>query len=168
MTLQATIETATETFLHTVLGAIRGATLEEISEVPASIRRAVTHVTNVHVRDVSGLPTIDKQARKLAKRAAKLAMHTHDPMLGIEIGRTGHRITATGRLKRRSPEEIRKALGKVLGLLHTKGPMRSEQIRTKLGMLRAELPRVLQEGIKTKQLKTKGQRRATVYTARSV
>jgi hypothetical protein len=70
------------------------------------------------------------------------------------------------RLKRRSPEQIQETLGKVLGLLLTKGAMRSEDIRRELGLLPSELPRVLKEGIKTKQLKAKGQKRATTYSAR--
>ena len=73
---------------------------------------------------------------------------------------------AKGRLARRSPADIAKALEKVVALVKSsKAPLRSEQIRQKLGMDRKEMPRVLQEGLTKKALKSKGQKRATTYSA---
>jgi hypothetical protein len=73
---------------------------------------------------------------------------------------------AKGRLHRRSPQEIAKALGKVVTLLKsTKAGLRAEQIRKKLGMQANEMPRVLKEGLAKKALKSKGQKRSTTYTA---
>lgn len=46
-----------------------------------------------------------------------------------------------------------------------KAGMRSEQIRMKLGMQANEMPRVLKEGLTRKVLKSKGQKRSTMYTA---
>ena len=72
----------------------------------------------------------------------------------------------SGRLARRSSEEIEKALELVVALVKsTKGGLRSEQIRAHLGMQKEELPRVLKEGLSTRQLKSKGQKRSTVYSA---
>jgi hypothetical protein len=75
------------------------------------------------------------------------------------------RVTPSGRLKRRSPEEIAKALDEVVALVKRhKNGLRAEQIRAQLKMDRKEMPRVLQEGLSTKKLKSKGQKRATTYT----
>jgi hypothetical protein len=72
----------------------------------------------------------------------------------------------TGRLPRRSPEEIAKALEQVVALLATHpGGLRAEQIRAELGMDVREMPRVLQAGVAHKMLKSKGEKRATTYTA---
>ena len=73
---------------------------------------------------------------------------------------------STGRLARRSPEQIAKALDQVLALLKTKkAGLRAEQIREALKMQSKEMPRVLKEGFAKKKLKAKGQKRATTYTA---
>jgi hypothetical protein len=45
-----------------------------------------------------------------------------------------------------------------------KDGMRAEEIRSTLGLQSKELPRVLREGLATKMLSKKGQKRATVYT----
>jgi hypothetical protein len=72
-----------------------------------------------------------------------------------------------GRLPRRSAEDIRMALQKIVALVKThKEGMRAEQIRATLGMLPKEMPRILQEGLTSKKLTSKGQKRATVYFAR--
>jgi hypothetical protein len=56
-----------------------------------------------------------------------------------------------GRLKRRSAEDIAKALDKIALLVKThKDGMRAEDIRAKLGMDRKEIPRLLKEGLATR------------------
>jgi hypothetical protein len=74
--------------------------------------------------------------------------------------------TSSGRLSRRSPAELAKALDKIVALVgkHKDG-LRAEQIRVELGMQAKEIPRVLKEGLVTKKLKAKGNKRATAYTA---
>jgi len=68
-------------------------------------------------------------------------------------------------LRRRSLEDIAKALDKVVALVKTsKGGLRAEQIRAKLGMQRNEMPRVLKEGLAKAKLKSKGKKRATTYS----
>jgi hypothetical protein len=75
------------------------------------------------------------------------------------------RVASSGRLKRRSLEDIAKALDEVVALVKKhKSGLRAEQIRAQLKMDRKEMPRVLQEGLSTKKLKSKGQKRATTYT----
>jgi hypothetical protein len=74
---------------------------------------------------------------------------------------------SSGRLNRRSAEEIAAVLNKIVLLVKTqKDGLRAEQIRSKLGMQAKEMPRILKEGIAAKKLTTKGQKRATTYFAK--
>jgi len=76
------------------------------------------------------------------------------------------RTRSSRRLPRRSAEDIAKQLERVVGVVRThKAGLRAEQIRDKLGMQPKEMPRVLKEGLSTKALKSKGQKRATTYFA---
>jgi hypothetical protein len=76
------------------------------------------------------------------------------------------RSRKSGRLARRSPEQIAEALHQVVSLVKgKKDGLRAEQIRAALKMQSKEMPRVLQEGLAKKKLKSKGQKRATTYTA---
>jgi len=72
----------------------------------------------------------------------------------------------SGRLPRRSAEEIAAELDRVVGLVKkSKAGLRAEEIRSALKMQSKEMPRILKEGLATKMLKSKGQKRATTYTA---
>ncbi len=73
-----------------------------------------------------------------------------------------------GRLHRRTPEEIAKALDKVVAAIKaTKGKgMNAEEIKTALKLDRRELPRVLREGLASNKLRSKGAKRATRYFAK--
>ncbi|MGH7295835.1 MAG: hypothetical protein ACRELB_12910 [Polyangiaceae bacterium] len=73
--------------------------------------------------------------------------------------------TANGRLARRGPEDIAKTLGLVVAALKT-SPLRAEEIQKLLKLDKRELPRVLREGLATKKLRKKGQKRSTTYSAR--
>jgi hypothetical protein len=72
-----------------------------------------------------------------------------------------------GRLGRRSPADIEKTLAIVVSALKaTRGKgLRSEQIQIALRLDKRELPRVLRTGIAKKAIRSKGQKRATVYFA---
>ena len=75
------------------------------------------------------------------------------------------RCTPSGRLARRSPEDVAKTLGTVIALVKgKKAGMRAEEIRNALKLDRREVPRVLKAGLSSKTLRSKGQKRATVYT----
>jgi hypothetical protein len=77
------------------------------------------------------------------------------------------KMTRTGRLKRRSSEDIGQVLDQVVALVKkNKDGLRAEQIRTELNLQAKELPRVLKEGLRSKRLRKAGQKRATVYSAR--
>jgi hypothetical protein len=71
---------------------------------------------------------------------------------------------SSGRLSRRSAEDIASTLAKIVALVkrHKEG-LRAEQIRAELGMEAKEMPRVLKEGLAKKALKSKGHKRATTY-----
>jgi hypothetical protein len=72
------------------------------------------------------------------------------------------------RLVRRTPEQIAAVAADITALLRKcpKG-LRAEEIRDKLGLDRRELPRVLQQAVKDKQIKVLGgQKRSTVYGMR--
>ncbi|HWW83869.1 MAG TPA: hypothetical protein VNZ26_09730 [Vicinamibacterales bacterium] len=74
---------------------------------------------------------------------------------------------SSGRLPRRSAEDIGKALEQVVSLVKKHGDgLRAEQIRDELGLQPKEMPRILKEGLSTKKLKSKGQKRATTYFVR--
>jgi hypothetical protein len=76
-------------------------------------------------------------------------------------------VRSTGRLPRRSAEEIAGTLDKIVTLVKKhKGGLRAEEIRMNLGMQAKEMPRLLKEGVSTKKLSSKGQKRATTYFAK--
>jgi hypothetical protein len=71
---------------------------------------------------------------------------------------------AAGRLRRRSADDIAKALDRVVALVKkNKDGLRAEQIRQQLGMQAKEMPRILKEALSKRQLKSRGQKRATTY-----
>ena len=75
--------------------------------------------------------------------------------------------TRSGRLPRRSAEDIAKTLEVVVSLLgNRKNGLRAEQIRTELSMQAKELPRILKEGLSRKRIRAVGQKRATTYFAK--
>jgi hypothetical protein len=77
------------------------------------------------------------------------------------------KATKSGRLPRRSPEEIAKVLDHVVALVKkSKTGMRSEEIKKALNLDVREVPRLLREGIAKKKLTKKGEKRATIYSAR--
>jgi hypothetical protein len=77
------------------------------------------------------------------------------------------KTTKGGRLARRSADDIAKAVDQVVALVkQSKAGLRSEEIKKKLGLDRREVPRILKTAVQTKKLKAKGQKRATVYSAR--
>jgi hypothetical protein len=76
-------------------------------------------------------------------------------------------VARSGRLPRRSAEDIAKTLEVVVSLLGSrKNGLRAEQIRTELNMQAKELPRILKEGLGRKKIRAVGQKRATTYFAK--
>jgi hypothetical protein len=138
--LQSKLTELAQAFAGSVLAAVRSVSLDELL---AGTHRArpETHVVNG-----AKAPVEESAPKRPAARPRAAA--------------------STGRLPRRSADDIAAALDQVVVLVkkHREG-LRAEQIRTELRMQAKEMPRVLKEGLAKKKLKAKGQKRATTYTA---
>ena len=140
MSLRTNLESLASSFASAVLQAIRGASLEDLlADAGTGARRG------------PGRPPASKATLTTSSAAATSK---------------APRARKSGRLARRSPEQIAKALDQVVALVKgKKDGLRAEQIRAALKMESKEMPRVLQEGLAKKKLKAKGQKRATTYFA---
>lgn len=83
---------------------------------------------------------------------------------GARGGAAGRAPRSTGRLPRRSADDIGQVLDRITGLLKSspKG-LRAEEIRQRLNLLSKELPRPLKEGLSSGRLGKSGNKRATTY-----
>ena len=153
--LRSTIDNFAKTFASSIVAAIKGASLDEIltltgAEAPAARRRPG------RPRGTTTAKPAPKPAVGTVVRPAPARKPTSAPA----------KKTARGRLPRRSPADIAKALDRVVAVVkkNPKG-LRAEQTRAELKMDAKEMPRVLKEGLSKKVLKSKGQKRSTTYTA---
>jgi hypothetical protein len=124
----------------------------QIVELTGSLTNAILEtIRSASLKELMGDPSRGQKPR-LAGRMAILPV--------------GPRLLPSGRLHRRSLDEIAKTLDSVASLLkrHPQG-LRAEQIRNELGLMRKELPRVLKDGLTNKVLRAKGEKRATTYFA---
>ena len=135
--LRTNLRSLADTFAGAVLDAIRSASLEELLTGAGGSRPGPGRPKGPRAASASGTAAPPGKARR-----------------------------SSGRLARRSPEQIAKALEAVVALVKKhKGGLRAEQIRAELGMQAKEMPRVLAEGLSKKKLKSRGRKRATTYTA---
>jgi hypothetical protein len=157
-TLNSAIATLATTFANSVVAAIRGASLEDILTVGHAGGGTTAPSAPRRSRGRAPKPSAAKPAATPAARPAAPVKHTAKAAAAPK--------SKPGRLPRRSAEDIGKALAKVVELVrkHPKG-LRAEQIRSTLKMQSKEMPRVLKEGLVKKTLKSKGQKRATTYSA---
>jgi hypothetical protein len=134
--LRSSLQDLAAKFYQDVLAAIRGASLEELLREEAGGGRAPRP---------SRAPRVPAARAPAARPSARKA----------------------GRLARRSQADIDKTLALVVTALKaTKGKgLRSEQIQKALDLDKRELPRVLRTGVAKKALRSKGQKRATIYFA---
>jgi hypothetical protein len=134
--LRSTLDSLATTFAGAVLDAIRG----------ASLRDLLAESGNAPPRRGPGRPP---------GSGSKATPH-----VAARVARGGRRLA------RRSPADIAATLDQIHGLLKTKkAGLRSEEIRRTLKLDVREVPRVLKEGLAKKKLKSRGQKRATTYTA---
>lgn len=140
---------------------------EAIQEAASKFSDAVMEAVQAHLKDVVGTALasaldddggsaepVRPRGRPAAPKGAKKATRKASP-----------KTKASGRLARRSPEEIAAAVGKVVSVLK-KNPagLRAEDIRAATGLSPKELPRVLKQGVADKAFKiTGGQKRSTTY-----
>jgi hypothetical protein len=69
-----------------------------------------------------------------------------------------------GRLKRRTPEDIAQVIEHIVSLLRANANgLRAEEIRAKLGLSAAELPRPINEALASRTITKTGEKRATRY-----
>jgi hypothetical protein len=139
-TFQTQIQDLAASFVDQVVNAIRGSSLQELLS-PGG-------------REVGNGRKVRSTAEDAAPATSASSAVRKSP-------------GAPGRLPRRSPDEIKAGLGAIVGLLqkHKEG-LRAEQIRSNLGLQSKEMPRILKEGISTRVLRSKGQKRATTYFAK--
>ena len=143
-TLQSQLDSLARAFAEQIVQAIRAISIHELSSGGAGT------VGNGRSAGSTRALTSAGAVRRVVSKATKTP------------ARKGAR--ASGRLARRSAEEIQAMLGKVIGLVKKhKDGLRSEEIRKNLGMLPKEMPRILKEGLSSKKLSSKGQKRATTY-----
>jgi hypothetical protein len=137
-TIHSKLDALARSFAHSVLAAVRRASLEELlAETNAARWRPGRLRSPVWLSNLSS-PSWSLQPRR--KRF--------------------------GPLKRRSPAEIESALERVVALLKgTDEGLPAEKIRAALGMDSRELPTILKDGRAKGQLRATGRRRATIYTA---
>jgi hypothetical protein len=144
-TLQSQLDSLARSFAEQIVNAIRGASLHEFSSGGGA--------TAGNGRSADRLTAFTSPGA--TRRTVSHATAPKGP------------ARSNGRLPRRSAEEIQEILGKVVLLVKTqKNGLRAEEIRQKFGLLPKEMPRILKEGISTKKLSSKGQKRATTYFAR--
>jgi len=144
MSLKNRIEALAEEFSAGVLAAIRSASLEEI--LSEGSRSHVTRVTHTPARVSSAAAPAAEPAKRGPGRP---------------------RGKSTGRLARRSPEQIAQVVESIVSALKKqKAGLRSEQLQKLLSLDKKEISGPLAEAIEGKKITKKGQRRATTYFAR--
>ena len=136
-TLRSQLDALAATFANQIVAALQGASLHEL--VASGGKGNVGNVRRAMV-----VASGDRLPEPISAPPARKAKN--------------------GRLPRRSGEEIAATLNKIVLLVKTqKNGLRAEEIRSKLGLLPKEMPRILKEGLSTKKLTSKGQKRATTY-----
>ena len=143
MSLHSQLNQLASSFTHAIIEAIREVSLEEL------------------VAETGGL-------KGMARPQARPQSATSSARRGRAPRRAAgpSRRQSSRRLKRRSPDDIERALGDVVSLVENRPRgLRAEQIRSELGMQAKEMPRVLGEGLATRRLRKRGHKRATTYYA---
>jgi hypothetical protein len=144
-TLKSQLDSLAHSFAERIVEVIRSASIHELS-VTGTVGDGRT----------SNRPTAFASSGA-ARRAVSKATSAPAPKP----------VRANGRLPRRSADEIQAMLDKIVGLVKkNKEGLRAEEIRANLGMQAKEMPRILKEGVSTKKLTTRGQKRATTYFAK--
>ncbi len=149
MTLRVQLDRLASTFAQSVFQAIRALSLEELIAETGPLRGMKVETPR------AGAKSGRRSGTSRPERTALTRTHAR-----------GGRRGASGRLKRRSSDDIEKALGAVVELVEKRPRgLRAEQIRSELGMQAKEMPRVLGEGLATRRLRKRGRKRATTYYA---
>lgn len=131
------------------------------------IEEVLTAIRNGSLQDLVGDGGWGSSGRSVAPKALPSLGLAHKAVSERHAAPAPNAARANGRLRRRSDEEIAATLQKIVLLVKTqKAGLRAEEIRTKLGLQAKEMPRILKQGVSTKKLTSKGQKRATTYFAK--
>ena len=143
--LRTQIEALAAQFTTQILTAMRSASLDELVGVGAPSSAPATHRGPGRPRKI-----------EVAVLAANV------PAGGVR--KPGRPRKSGGRLARRSPEELKAAMDKVVAFVgKSKAGVTAEQIKAGLKMDTRELPRLIQMALSAKALSKKGEKRATRY-----
>ncbi|MGZ6067066.1 MAG: hypothetical protein ACXWVM_32005 [Polyangiales bacterium] len=139
--LRSAIATLAEDFASSVVAALRGASLDEISELAGGA------VARPSVRGKRATTSPRTTAAAPSTAAARLP----------RLGKGG---------KQRSAADFETIVGAIVTLLqqHTEG-LRAEQIQKELGLSKKDTPRPLLLALGAKKIRKKGERRSTTYFA---
>jgi hypothetical protein len=148
--LHSSLQDLAHKFASDVLGAIRSASLGDL--------RAESGGTSAPRGPGRPRGSTTKTPSKASR--ATVALKPGKPSSRLP------RLDRSVRLPRRSSQDIAKTLDQVVALVKkSKTGLRSEEIRQALALDVREVPRVLKQGLTSKKLKSKGQKRATRYSA---
>lgn len=128
------------------------------SQIATATESFVESITSIIISSVHGMSLDELSALGTALPGA--------PARGRAVGATKpvKKAGKTGRLGRRSEEDIAAVVGEIVTLLKKNpGGMRAEDIRVALELQAKELPRPLADAISSKQIKKTGEKRATTY-----
>jgi hypothetical protein len=181
MGLQSELNRLASSFTHAVFQAIREVSLEELLAETGGLRGMEYGPRAKHTARSGRTARRGRSVRRAeAVMAATTGMGSPAGMAGAARARRAKKAASamaggrpgrpmrrgSGRLKRRSGDDIKKALVEIVSLVerHPKG-MRAEEIRSELGMQAKEMPRILGEGLASRKLKKRGHKRATTYYA---
>jgi hypothetical protein len=177
-TLKSTIESLAAQFATSILGALRSASIDEVMSLTGKRASAAASGSAA-----SGAAAPAKRGPGRPKKAASAAQAAPVASAPKKRGRpagsgnnssnnhshkasAASKKTASGRLARRSAEDIGSVVESIVSLLeqHSEG-LRAEQIRGALGLDAKELPRPLADGLAAGTITKTGQKRATTYFA---
>ncbi len=146
--LRNTIESLASQFASSVLDALRSASIDELADVAGR-----------------GAPARRGPGRP---RAESNDSSTTAAPASARRGAAGGGRGRGGRLGRRTQNDITRMVESIVDILAKNGGgLRSEQIRSALGVEAKELPRPLAEALSSGRVTKTGQKRATTYFAGS-
>ena len=129
-----------------------------------SLRRQLDHLASTFVNGVLTAVRTASIEDVLAESGGGRRVAARALVEAVPSRGTGRR---TGRLARRSAEDIGQVIDRIVALVRqSPNGLRAEQIRQRLDMQAKEMPRPLKEAVEAGRLSKSGQKRATTYVAK--
>jgi hypothetical protein len=170
--LRSTIDAFAKTFAASIVASLRGASLDDVLAMGVEHAAPAKRGPGRPKKSASPAPTASTQTATTLAAAPSVAAVKRGPGRPKKIAAApvskpaAKKSPKGGRLARRSQAQIEKTLGDVVVLLKKRPGLRAEQIRAELKLDVKEMPRVLAEGLTSKKLTKKGEKRATAYSAK--